>query len=58
MSVLLLSNGILRDDASASESVSMERALDTATGVESSQASVVNTKIIGGGNTSTSVAQV
>lgn len=58
MSVLLLSNAILRDDASASESVSMERALDTATGVESSQASVINTKIIGGGNTSTSVAQV
>ena len=58
MSVLLLSNAILRDDASASESVSMERALDTATEVESSQASVVNTKIIGGGNTSTSVAQV
>lgn len=58
MSVLLLSNAILSDDASAGEQVVVERALNTATRVESSQASVINIEIIAVGSTGTSVAQV
>jgi len=58
MLVLLLSNAILFDNASVGEQVVLKRTLNTATRVESSQASVINIETIAVDGTGTSVAQV